>query len=216
MTPAARPVRLSRLAYPVNVLGPGTRAVLWMQGCTIRCPGCMARDTWAAAGGRESSVHEIVDWVRRLPPDRLDGFTISGGEPSEQPAALAALLPSLRGVLPADSDLLVFTGRPAAWVQGEGSAIFVGADAVMAEPYQRELAGHLPLRGSDNQVLLPLTALGARRYVDEAIPDTRHQLEISVEDRELRLVGIPLPGVLDRFAATASETGLVLRGRSWH
>lgn len=37
---------LSRLHFPVTTLGPGRRIGVWFQGCSIRCAGCISRDTW--------------------------------------------------------------------------------------------------------------------------------------------------------------------------
>jgi pyruvate-formate lyase-activating enzyme len=36
--------------------GPGRRAALWAQGCSIRCPGCFNPHSWPAAGG------ELIPW----------------------------------------------------------------------------------------------------------------------------------------------------------
>ena len=36
---------LSRMHFPVTTLGPGNRIGIWVQGCTIRCPGCVSADT---------------------------------------------------------------------------------------------------------------------------------------------------------------------------
>ena len=56
-------MRLSRLHHPVTTLGPGRRAGIWFQGCTIRCPGCMSVDTWPRRPERNVTVTSVLDWL---------------------------------------------------------------------------------------------------------------------------------------------------------
>ena len=39
--------------------GPGVRFVVWLQGCTLGCPGCFNPSTHAAAGGRELDLASL-------------------------------------------------------------------------------------------------------------------------------------------------------------
>ena len=213
-------ILLNRIHHPVTVLGHGTRAGVWFQGCTIRCPGCMAIDTWRPDAATAVPVTDVLGWLAILQPAELDGITISGGEPTEQPEALASLLSgicSLRqdrppGVPPLD--VLVYTGRPVAWAKREGRAILAGADAVVAGPFVAEQAGTSPLRGSENQRLILLTRLGADRYAADRLP-ARDTLQVEVADGEVRLTGIPLPGVLDSIENGLRQCGFHVRGRTW-
>ena len=112
-------VGINRLHWPVTVLGPGRRVGIWFQGCSIGCPGCVSRDTWAAPDpGDQVSVGDLVDRIDALTDDGvsglIDGVTVTGGEPFEQPEALEELLPALREWLDSrdavSADLLVYTG----------------------------------------------------------------------------------------------------------
>lgn len=86
------PVRVADGCFPVETLGPGRRLGVWFQGCALACPGCMSRHTWDAAGGRATTVGELLkSWEAALALGAA-GLTVSGGEPLAQPAALAALL----------------------------------------------------------------------------------------------------------------------------
>ncbi len=86
------PVALSRVHYPVTTLGPGRRLAVWFQGCSIRCPGCVSMDTWAP--GRRRDGRAVLEPGR--PPSRnADGLTVTGGEPFDQPEALAGPAPPL-------------------------------------------------------------------------------------------------------------------------
>lgn len=110
-------LQLNRVAHPVTVLGPGRRLGLWVQGCHIRCAGCASVDTWDPAGGRPVDTEELAeDLASTIVKNRLTGLTITGGEPSEQDAALTDLVTRLRSALDerpewaGDLDVLVFTG----------------------------------------------------------------------------------------------------------
>lgn len=219
-------VLISRMHYPVTVLGPGRRAGIWFQGCSIGCEGCMSRDTWRHDPRTALDVDHVLAWLDGLAPAEVDGVTISGGEPTEQPEALAALLDGIgawreRCASPRTSagsdeqDVLVYTGRAPSWLRGPGGGVFEGADAVVAGPFTRELAGHAALRGSDDQEIVPLTDLGRRRYTPaEGLPP-RDGLQIEVANGAVWLIGIPRPGELAGVRAAAAERGVTLKGVSW-
>src|SRR5215218_593389 len=88
-------IQLNKAHWPVTVLGPGRRIGLWMQGCSIHCPGCVSQDTWPADPATAITVDALVDWCRTTTGSALDGVTISGGEPFDQPDALLRLLVAL-------------------------------------------------------------------------------------------------------------------------
>ena len=77
--------------------GPGVRYVVFLQGCPLRCLYCHNPDTWAAGGGTETTVPELM---RRIESCRnfirSGGVTLSGGEPLMQPDLSRALLESCR------------------------------------------------------------------------------------------------------------------------
>jgi len=68
-----------------TVDGPGTRFVVFLQGCQFRCRYCHNRDTWdISKGGRLYSVTDLVTEILPYMPF-IDasggGVTVSGGEP---------------------------------------------------------------------------------------------------------------------------------------
>ena len=75
--------------------GPGQRFVVWVQGCSLGCAGCFSASTHSRWGGTRWPVPALAEEI--LATQGIEGVTISGGEPFEQPAALAALLDLLRG-----------------------------------------------------------------------------------------------------------------------
>ncbi len=69
-----------------TVDGPGVRAVVFMQGCPLRCVCCHNPDTWDFGGGSEIELDALVEKIRRLRAyfGSEGGVTVSGGEPLMQ------------------------------------------------------------------------------------------------------------------------------------
>lgn len=74
--------------------GPGTRFVLFLSGCPLRCLYCHNPDTWHMRDGRRTTAGEIAAEMAkylRFIEVAGGGMTISGGEPLLQPAFTAAV-----------------------------------------------------------------------------------------------------------------------------
>ncbi|MBR2850447.1 MAG: pyruvate formate lyase-activating protein [Clostridia bacterium] len=76
-----------------TVDGPGVRAVVFMQGCPLRCACCHNPDTWDFGGGKLVSAEEIFRKIQRLRAyfGKDGGVTVSGGEPLLQADFVAEL-----------------------------------------------------------------------------------------------------------------------------
>jgi anaerobic ribonucleoside-triphosphate reductase activating protein len=212
------PLRLNRTHYPVTVLGPGVRAGIWVQGCTIGCSGCVARDTWDAQGGAEVAVPAVLDWLDGI-QGPVDGVTVSGGEPFQQPAAVAELLDGIRAWRrdrTEEVDVLVYSGYP--WSRltrtPRLAALLDRCDAVIAGPYVARRNHATPLRGSDNQRVVPLTPLGARRY-RQPPPEAAQRMQVEVTAGRIYCIGIPRAGDMDRLADQLAQDGVLLGDLTW-
>lgn len=213
--PDGRQLRLNRRHYPVTTLGPGTRAGLWTQGCTIGCPGCMSLDTWDPAGAADVPVPDLLTWLRDLPG--LTGVTISGGEPFQQPAALTALLAGVRATLPT-VDVMAYSGYTTAALRrspGRAAAMAL-CDVVVTGPYVQRRAPGGAWRGSANQRLEVLTPLGRARFGTghDAHPP-RRRLQVGLDGDRWWVIGVPGPGDLSRLEQALSRRGLLLTDVSW-
>lgn len=73
--------------------GPGVRAVVFMQGCPLRCACCHNPDTWDFNRGTEVTPDEIFRKIKRLKNyfGEEGGVTVSGGEPLMQPEFIKEL-----------------------------------------------------------------------------------------------------------------------------
>lgn len=198
---------LSRIHYPVRSLGPGARVGIWLQGCSIRCRGCISSDTWAHDRGI-TTVEEVITLTRTW-LEQADGVTISGGEPFEQTDALRDLLAGIRQVH--DGDILVYSGFSAESLTPKLEAFRGLIDALIADPFDRDAPQSLALRGSDNQRLLTFTPLGEARYrsFDRALSPSDRQIDIMFDDvtGQVWLAGIPGRGDLGRLAALLAVNG---------
>ncbi len=68
-----------------TVDGPGVRAVLFMQGCPLRCVYCHNPDTWEIKKEAPVFPEEVAEKILRLYPYiKNGGVTFSGGEPCVQ------------------------------------------------------------------------------------------------------------------------------------
>jgi pyruvate formate lyase activating enzyme len=65
-----------------TVDGPGVRAVVFTEGCPLRCVYCHNPDTWTRSESDLAEHTELAQKILRLYPYIKDGgVTFSGGEP---------------------------------------------------------------------------------------------------------------------------------------
>lgn len=64
-----------------TVDGPGTRFVVFTQGCPLRCKYCHNPDTWSTDINKEMSVEDIIKEYEGVEEFISGGITITGGEP---------------------------------------------------------------------------------------------------------------------------------------
>lgn len=207
---------LAKAHYPVTTLGPGRRAGIWTQGCTIGCPGCLSRDTWPADPRSAIPVATVLGWLRSL--GRVDGVTISGGEPFQQPAALRELLRGIRAWAPPGVDVLVYSGYAASRLRRSFGDLLELCDAIVAGPYierLNEAIGGLRWRGSTNQRIIATSVLGKERYRDAERGDSTPHIQVSVEDDRILYIGIPRRGDMERLTERLTLSGVHAGEVSW-
>ena len=213
-------IAVNKAHFPVTVLGPGRRIGIWLQGCSIRCPGCVSRDTWEPDRQRMLPVETLLGWCREVAAAGLDGITISGGEPFDQAEALECLLRGLIAWREQDGlafDVLCYSGWPLRELDRRHAQTLALLDALIPEPYIDAQATDLPWRGSENQPLVALSPLGAARYGAtgaHAQQRARH-LQVRVDGKRIWYIGIPRRGDMDRLAAGCRERGLEFTSMSW-
>jgi anaerobic ribonucleoside-triphosphate reductase activating protein len=88
-----------------SVNGPGSRAVIWVQGCMRECPGCFNPDSWDFEINQLISIDKLAEKI--LADSRNQGVTFSGGEPFWQAPAIAQLARKLKA---AGLNIMSFSG----------------------------------------------------------------------------------------------------------
>ena len=150
-----RMVRVNAFLPLTEANGPGRRAGIWVQGCTLACDGCYNPATHSPNAGQFLRIAEITEWVS-VAADCLNlrGVTISGGEPLQQPDAVFELIRAVRLSRP-KLDALLFTGF--AWDEiermGIGGDVSRTFDAAICGRFERSLRLAQRLRGSSNKTL---------------------------------------------------------------
>lgn len=211
-------IELNKAHFPVTALGVGRRIGLWMQGCSIQCPGCVSRDTWAADPGKAIEIDELIAWCRRVSADTTDGVTISGGEPFDQPQALDELLARLdawRRELAEPFDILCYSGYRLEHLRRHHAALLARLDALISDPFVEGATTELPLRGSANQRLSALTPLGEARYGAHATPTSARRLQMVADGSRIWFVGIPRRNDLERLTDACAQRGVSFSATSW-
>jgi anaerobic ribonucleoside-triphosphate reductase activating protein len=105
MAPGAT-LRVGARVPVTRVEGPGARYALWVQGCSIRCPGCCNPHLFDATAGAIIAVDALLAEIREVRA-AIEGVTFLGGEPFEQAAPLARLAAEARAL---DLTVMVFSG----------------------------------------------------------------------------------------------------------
>jgi len=98
-------MQVYRLLARTKMAGPGWRFCLWLQGCSRHCPGCMAQETWPHDQGTAMDTGDL--WAQIAATPHIEGITFLGGEPMEQPQAVATLAEQAQA---AGLSVAVFTG----------------------------------------------------------------------------------------------------------
>ncbi|MCA9680033.1 MAG: radical SAM protein [Myxococcales bacterium] len=186
MTAAGPTLRVHAVEPRSRANGPGTRFVVWVQGCTLGCPGCFNPGTHDATAGRDVEVAELL---AQLATSGAEGLTVSGGEPLEQAAGVLALL---RGARAQGRSTLVFSGFALDELRARplGPEIVAELDVLIDGRYvARERLG-VGLRGSANQQVRLLTDRYAEADI-AAVPEAEVRIG---PDGAVVLSGVaPLP-----------------------
>lgn len=188
-----------------QVLGPGNRAVVWLQGCLQNCPHCIAPE-WRELDSRRAHEISPIELAHRLLANRsVDGLTISGGEPMLQAEALYLFIRQAKRINP-EINVICYSGYSFEYLcqfppSSGVSRLMTELDVLIDGPYIHTLDNGVGLRGSSNQRVIHLT----NRLLHANLEDAPRQVEFVIQDGAVLMAGIPPRDVLEVFAGIESE-----------
>ncbi len=173
----------------VTKLGPGTRFVLWTQGCPRACKGCMSPESQNIHGGYDMDVEELAN---KIISANREGMTISGGDPFLQAEAVAQLIECIRADI--DQGVILYTGYTLEELKNmhnkEVDHLLSCIDLLIDGPYIEEYNDGKSLRGSSNQRVIPLTD----RYLNEMNMYGTEEASAEFFMREDGMIMVGVPG----------------------
>jgi len=130
--------------------GPGARAGIWFQGCSLNCAGCFNPATHSHVPRHLVPVESLLDWIEENQTE-IEGVTITGGEPLQQSRALLQLLLGVRTSTPCS--VVLFSGYTLSEISEipAGPDVLDNIDVLIAGRFIQASRVHGGLRGSANQ-----------------------------------------------------------------
>ena len=131
------------------VNGEGCRTVIWLSGCTHHCPGCQNPELQDPDYGQEMTTETLFELVKLLRKPRIDGLTLSGGDPMypEHRKDLELILQFLKKEVP-EKSVWMYTGYRLDEIKTEPVLKYVD---VLVDGKYIDGRPAAPYRGSDNQ-----------------------------------------------------------------
>jgi len=167
--------------------GPGNRAVLFCQGCGIKCSGCSNSHLWKREEGKKLYRRELIEICAK--PD-IQGITLHGGEPTEQ---TEELLPAVKEIKAMRKSVILLTGHEIEQLTDPLQRELVAhCDIVKCGPYvERKRNLFLHFRGSDNQRVI-INPKGALK--DYKVEDGTNTVLVTLDRKDCN---INVNGMLD-------------------
>lgn len=150
-----RKVNIHSILQKSDTNGPGTRSVVWFQGCALNCKGCFNQDIRELKENRLMCVREVIE---QLPVTEIEGVTISGGEPFLQPEGLYHLVKDIKDL---GLTVVIYTGykyKDLIELKCDSVNKVLGlTDILIDGPYREDIEQKHSLAGSGNQKIYYLS-----------------------------------------------------------
>ena len=181
-------LRVATIVAATEAEGPGHRFAVWLQGCSIRCPGCCNPEMFDERRGEAMSAAELAAKI----PTSVEGVTLLGGEPFEQAGEAAEFvrLAKARGLT-----CMVFSGYTIDEIKArsDSAQLLDQVDLLVDGRFDRDKPEPKPPEGrrwigSANQVMHYLT--GAYSADDPQMREA-NTIEIRISPKGLLVNGWP-------------------------
>lgn len=202
-------LRVARVVHRTTAEGPGRRTALWVQGCSIRCKGCINPHLFSARGGTLTAPATIIAAALEAGDE---GLTLLGGEPLDQVEPVTELA---RLAQQARLGVICFSGYAFDDIaaKSSGERLLRHVDLLVDGPY---IAGspdiERALVGSSNQRFIHLTD----RYADYSPELTPDKVELRIlPTGEVSMAGFATTERLEELAvALEARRSLSPSGRT--
>ncbi|MBO1515413.1 4Fe-4S single cluster domain-containing protein [Metabacillus bambusae] len=187
-------VRIHRFLPFTAVEGPGNRACLWVQGCSIHCKGCGVPWTWRKDGGENTPIDELFEEIKSsMIKNQIEGVTFLGGEPFDQAEALATLGRRLKEI---GLSIMTFSGYTYGFLIENKSnrsgwqELLSITDLLIDGPFvEEQLDLSRPWIGSANQNYRFLT--DRYKHLEKALNKASNKIEVRIgEDGKVSINGM--------------------------
>lgn len=196
---------IARILYPVKVLGPGNRVAIWFSGCIHGCSGCSNPELWEQKPEHNISLEGLRKIIMPVADQyKIDGFTITGGDPFCQPEALKELIGYLRTI---SQDILVYTGYELEELSAEYGDILQKISVLIDGKYIEARNHGAMLKGSDNQRIIYIDKSMEGKY-RQYVERKHRQIQNFPTSDGIISVGIHLPGYEEQLRRLTREKGL--------
>jgi anaerobic ribonucleoside-triphosphate reductase activating protein len=182
-------LRVAQTVPDTEAEGPGHRFALWVQGCSLRCPGCCNPEMFAA--DRQGALQDCAELAARIiATPGIEGLSVLGGEPTEQPEGVAEVCRLVRA---AGLSVMIYSGYTLAELKARADrhvdALLSHTDLLVDGRYV-ETRPERTRRwlGSSNQVLHFLTD---RYRPDDPRFATPNTVELRMVNGQLTINGWP-------------------------
>lgn len=128
-----------------HLYGPGKRLLLFTQGCSLHCKGCVNKHLWQFGVGANISEREVLELCQDV-----EGITLHGGEPLDQSEGVLEIVKALKS---AGKTVILFTGYQYKELsKSSQKRVWSLSDLVVSGRYIEEKRNiYLQFRGSTNQ-----------------------------------------------------------------
>lgn len=82
-------LRVAKVIPQTTAEGPFERCAVWVAGCDLACPGCCNPGLFDATSTAPTSSVDLIGLLERAHRAGVEGVTVLGGEPLQQPDGLA-------------------------------------------------------------------------------------------------------------------------------
>lgn len=177
-------INIAEIDRNCKVLGPGTRYIIWVQGCLKRCIGCYNKAYQPIIENQLLDTQDILkDILECKNKYHLEGITLLGGEPLLQALQLTEIA---KFAQENNLTVLCYTGYEYKDIRTNKDVVTLlkYVDVLIDGEFKIEEKTERGFKGSSNQNTIFLT----QRYKEKDF-DKINSYEIKIENSNLKIKG---------------------------